>query len=45
VTDVPPGARCVRGGCEREGVDPLHPAPLCREHLPDELVEADEVTA
>lgn len=41
---VPPGARCVRDGCERQGIDPLHPAPLCREHLPDELAEDAEVT-
>jgi hypothetical protein len=42
---VPPDARCVRDGCEAEGVDPLHPAPLCQEHLPEELAEAREVVA
>jgi len=34
MTDVPPGARCSRDGCESEAVDPDHPAGFCERHLP-----------
>jgi hypothetical protein len=36
---VPPGARCTQDGCEREAVDPNHPAGFCPEHHP--TVEGD----
>jgi hypothetical protein len=37
---VPPGAQCSQDGCEREAVDPNHPAGFCPEHHP--TVEADD---
>ncbi|MEF8783617.1 MAG: hypothetical protein V5A54_11050 [Haloarculaceae archaeon] len=43
--DVPPGAQCTHDGCEREAVDPDHPAGFCKRHLPgsgDQSGEHDE---
>jgi hypothetical protein len=31
---VPPDAQCYRDECERDAVDPLHPAGSCEEHFP-----------
>lgn len=32
---------CTAAGCTRAAVNPRHPAPLCRDHLPDGLDPAD----
>jgi len=42
-SDVPPGARCTADGCDREGVDPQHPAPRCERHLPGSAGEDPDV--
>jgi len=39
---VPPDAQCYRDECDREAVDPLHPAGLCEEHLA--VLEGDDAS-
>lgn len=39
VSEVPPGARYRGDGCDREAVNPAHPAPRCSRHLPAAAVD------
>ena len=39
--DVPKGAQCTAAGCEREAVNPEHPAGFCEGHQPRSGEDAD----
>lgn len=41
MSDVPPGARYGGDGCDREAVNPVHPAPRCSRHLPAAVVAGE----